>query len=271
MSEADRKLIQADLPPAVPAPNTAPAPKRNPNRWVYALIVIGVIIAALWAFNRPAFTGVQTTETISQPISAARAEITLGTTVGRLEVSANSTGKLIDGTLDLGGRDRLQREVSTKGDVQFVRLEAVTNGISIGVSDLISRNDLGWKIGLAPKLPLVLRVKTGVGSGDLDLSGLNVTDLTVNSGVGQMTVTLPSTGKVTARIEGGIGELNIVIPRGMQAQIRASSGLGQVSVKGDYQRDGDVYTSSGYASAVNRVQLEVKGGVGRVTVEQSGR
>ena len=271
MSEADRKLIQADLPPAVPARNASPNPKGRAGQWVYGLIAIGVIVAAIWAFNRPAFPGAQTTETISQPISAARAEIQLGNTVGRLEISANSSGKLIDGTLELSGNDRLEREFSTRDGAQFVRLEALTRGLSIGVPNLLNNNTLGWKIGLAPNLPLVLRVDTGVGSANLDLTGLNVTKLTVNSGVGQMTVTLPSTGKITARIEGGIGELNIFIPRGMKAQIRASSGLGQVSVNGDYQRDGDLYTSSGYESASDRVQLEVKGGVGRITVEQSGR
>ena len=267
MSEADRKLIQADVPPVAAAPSS----KGLTGRWVYALIVIGVIVAALWAFNRPDFTGARTTETISQPITAASAEITLGNTVGRLEVSANSSGKLIDGTLELGGNDRLERELVTRNGVQIVRLEAVTSGVTIGVSELVSRNDLGWKIGLAPKLPIKLRVKVGVGVGNLELSELNITDLTVNSGVGQMTVTLPASGKVTARIEGGVGELNVIIPRGMQAQIRASNGLGEVSVSGDFQRSGDVYTSSGFASASNRVQLTVKGGIGGVTVEQSSR
>ena len=271
MSEAEQKLIQADVPPAIPTPNTASAPKGRPNPWVYALIVIGVILAALWAFNRPDFTGTPTTETISQPITAASAEITLDTTVGRLEVSANASGKLIDGTFELGGKDRLQRGLVTRNDVQIVRLEAVTSGVTIGVAPLINRNDLSWKIGLAPKLPIKLRVTVGVGVGNLELTKLNVTDLTVTSGVGQMTVTLPKAGKVTANIEGGIGELKIIIPRGMQAQIRASNDLGKVNVSGDFERSGDLYTSSGFASAVNRVQLTVKGGIGGVTVEQSSR
>ena len=271
MSETEQKLIQADLPPAVPVLNTTPAPKGRPNRWLYVLIAIGVIVAALWAFNRPDVLGARTTETISQPITAASAEITLGNTVGRLEVSANNSGKLIDGTLELGGNDRLERELDTRDGVQIVRLEAVTKGVNISMSPLTSRNDLGWKIGLAPNLPIKLRVKVGVGVGNLELSELNITDLTVNSGVGQMTVTLPASGKVTARIEGGVGELSIVIPRGMQAQIRASSGIGEVSVSGDFERSGDVYTSSGFASADDRVQLTVKGGIGGVTVEQSGR
>jgi Cell wall-active antibiotics response 4TMS YvqF len=68
-----------------------------------------------------------------------------------------------------------------------------------------------------------------------------------------------------------VGALKIVIPRSTQAQIRVSSGLGQVSVSGDYRRDGDVYTSSEFENANNRVALEVKGGVGRISVEPSER
>ena len=241
------------------------------QRLTLGLAVVAVIVAALWAFTRPVFPGAQTTETVSQPITAARAEIQLGNTVGRLEISANASGKLIDGTLELNGNDRLEREFATRDGAQIVRLEAVTRGIGIGIPNFFNGNTLGWKIGLAPNLPMVLRVDTGVGSANLDLSALKVTKLTVNSGVGQITVTLPRTGKVTALIEGGVGELTIVIPREMQAQIRTSSGIGKVSVSGDYQRSGDVYTSSGYASAVNRVDLEVDGGVGRITIEQSSR
>ena len=320
MSEADRKLIRADVPPATAAPvlrtrqswwpyllialgvltllenvgvrtwsvwNTAAMwwplvlivigvglltrPYPWGQRLTLGLAVVAVIVAALWAFTRPVFPGAQMTETISQPITAARAEIQLGNTVGRLEISANASGKLIDGTLELNGNDRLEREFATRDGAQIVRLEAVTRGIGIGIPNFFNGNTLGWKIGLAPNLPMVLRVDTGVGSANLDLSALKVTKLTVNSGVGQITVTLPRTGKVTALIEGGVGELTIVIPREMQAQIRTSSGIGKVSVSGDYQRSGDVYTSSGYASAVNRVDLEVDGGVGRITIEQSSR
>ena len=74
-------------------------------------------------------------------------------------------------------------------------------------------------------------------------------------------------GMVRAQVNSGIGETNIRIPNGMYARIRASSGMGSVTVNGNYQRDGETYTSPGFATASNRIELEVKGGIGRVSVD----
>ena len=57
----------------------------------------------------------------------------------------------------------------------------------------------------------------------------------------------------------------------MQVRVRVDSGLGSVRVLGDFQRDGDIHTSSGYAGFSNRVDLKIEGGVGQITVQQAGR
>lgn len=242
------------------------------GRWLtlgLAALAGGVMV--IWSFTQPALSSGSSIETLSQPLTAAQAEITLGTTVGRLEISANTSGKLMDGTLELNARDRLNREVRTRGEVQFVRLEAESRRPSISLPDVLNRQDTSWNIGLSPKVPLVLRISTGVGSSRLDLTDLKVTEFRLESGVGQTAVFLPSSGQVKARIESGVGETTVSIPAGMQARVRASSGIGTVRVLGDYTRDGDVYTSSGFETSSNRVELEVEGGIGQVTVEQAGR
>jgi Cell wall-active antibiotics response 4TMS YvqF len=116
----------------------------------------------------------------------------------------------------------------------------------------------------------VLRIKTGVGKSEIDLSKLRVTDFTLEGGVGAMSVVMPASGRITARIESGVGATRIRIPNGMNARIRASSGLGQVRVLGSYQRDGDVYTSDGFETASTRLELEIKGGIGQITIESGG-
>jgi hypothetical protein len=230
-------------------------------------VIAGVLVAVIWSFSQPAFQTGQTTETISQAITASRAEIQLTTTVGQLEVSANNTGKLIDGKLELNGNDRLEREVSTRNGGQFVRLEAVMKGANIGLPRFLNNRNSSWIVGLAPNVPLVLQIKTGVGSSRLNLRGLKVTDLSLNTGIGQTVVTLPALGRVTARVESGVGETNIFIPRGMESRVRVSNGIGAVQISGDYQRVGDVHTSNGFETASNRVELEIDGGIGRISVE----
>jgi hypothetical protein len=244
---------------------TRPYPWGRPM--TIGFVIAGVMMAVIWSLNQPAVPQGFRQETIVEAITATRAEIQLTTTVGKLEVSANNTGKLIDGKLDLNGNDRLEREVSTRNGAQFVRLEAVMIGANIGLPKFLNNRNSSWVVGLAPNIPLVLQIKTGVGSSRLNLRDLKVTNLSLGSGVGQTVVTLPALGRVTARVESGVGETNIFIPRGMESRVRVSSGLGAVQISGDYQRIGDVHTSSGFDTASNRVELEVQGGVGRISVE----
>ena len=233
------------------------------------LVIAAMLVAVFWNRSQPAFFTGQTSETISQVITATRAEIQLGTTVGGLEIGANTSGKLIDGTFELGNRNRLEREFGTRGSAQFVRLEAVMNGPSIGLPYTMDSQNSDWKLGLSPNIPLVLRIKTGVGKSEIDLSKLRVTEFTLKGGVGAMRVTLPAKGRVMARIESGVGSTKIRIPNGMKARIRASSGIGSINIIGDYQHDGDLYTSSGFETASNRLEVEINGGIGQITVESS--
>jgi hypothetical protein len=231
------------------------------------LVIAAMLVAVFWNRSQPAFRTDQSTENISQAITATRAEIQIGTSIGKLEISASSSGKLIDGTLELGNRNRLEREFSTRGSSQFVRLEAGINGPSVGLPYFTDSQNSDWKLGLTPNIPLVLRIKTGIGKSEIDLSKLRVTDFSLEGGVGKSTVILPARGHVTASIESGIGKTEVRIPSGMKARIRASSGIGSINVNGDYQRDGDVYTSSGFETASNRLELEINGGIGQITVE----
>ena len=82
---------------------------------------------------------------------------------------------------------------------------------------------------------------------------------------------MPVAGRVTARIEGGVGDTTVNIPNGMEARVSVTTGIGSVEVGGNtYRRDGDVYTSPNFATAANRLELEVRGGIGRIRVN-SGR
>ena len=120
---------------------------------------------------------------------------------------------------------------------------------------------------LTPDIPIALKVTTGAGDSTVDLERINLTDLELHLGVGQTTATLPATGKFSAKIDGGIGSLVINIPAGMAAQIRTNSGLGQVDVSSDFLRQGDVYTSPGYETATNRIDMVVDVGIGSITVK----
>ena len=115
-------------------------------------------------------------------------------------------------------------------------------------------------------MPITLNLDGGVGDVTADLQRTKVTDLNVKGGVGNGTFTLPRQGRITADLEAGIGNLTVIIPAGMAAHVNVTNGLGQVNVAGSFQRQDNDYTSPGYASATDRVDLQIRGGIGNVTV-----
>ena len=60
----------------------------------------------------------------------------------------------------------------------------------------------------------------------------------------------------------------IVIPDGLKARIHADSGLAVRVMPDGYRRDGDVYTSPGYDSAEDRVDLTVSQAIGLLEVHR---
>lgn len=177
----------------------------------------------------------------------------------------------LGGTLGLNRNERLERRVKARGDAQVVQLTARQMGANISLFGNLGQNNARWLVTLSPELPLVLRVTTGVGDSTLDLAGLKVTDLSFEGGVGRATVRLSATRIVSADIKSGVGQLNVTIPSGMKARTRISSGLGTVKVVGDFLRDGDTSTSTGYSESKSRVDVRIEGGVGAVNVEQVGQ
>ena len=243
---------------------TVPAGKLS-RRQVFWPLILGVLLST----SQSGGAATSTTETVRLPITAARAEIQLVTSVGRLEIGPGNSGQLLDGTLDLNRNEKLERTLSTRGDTQVVRLAVRSrNIINFGT---LNQGDVRWLVKLSPKVPLTLKVETGVGESTLDLSGLKVTNLNLKGGVGKATVILPASAVVTANIESDVGEITVRLPRGMQARIQATSDIGSVRLPGDFQRTGDTSTSKGYTNSSNRVDLHVTSGVGQITVEQAGR
>ena len=124
-----------------------------------------------------------------------------------------------------------------------------------------------WDLGLSPGVPLTLKVNSGVGANNLDLSGLTLDELSVSTGVGRTVVTLPAEGGFSANISQGIGELVVVVPEGLGVRIKANTALAARDMPDDFVSAGEnVYTSPGYATAEQRVDLEAGIAIGKLTV-----
>ena len=234
------------------------------------VLTVAILAGALWLLGPDIGTGQAVAgEEVRQALGeATRAEIVIEPGVGALYIeSLPESANLVEGVVSVGRGRRVKRHFAVTGETAtfILQTEGGTFGPFMGWGDQWS-----WKLGLAPEAPLELEVNLGVGLADIDLTGLTVDDLKVNLGVGRTVVTLPDEGRFYARIEGAIGETVVVIPAGLAARIRVDTGLAVSDLPNGYQQRDDVYTSPGYDSADDRVDLEVSQAIGKLTIRQSG-
>jgi hypothetical protein len=232
-------------------------------------VTVAVIGAGLWLISSQIAPGpVLTYESIDQPLEGATlGDVTIGFGSGALRLGVSPEGSsLIAGKVALGQGERLVRDFHKSGDTAAFTLRS--EGFAMGPFVGRGNADKVWDLRLSPEVPLRLNVNTGVGESTLDMERLKLTELDLHAGIGKVTLTLPAHGQVQASVNGGIGEVVVRIPAGVAAHVHATAGLGNSQVMGNYQRQDGVYVSPGYDTAENRVDLEVKGGIGKITVQQ---
>lgn len=230
------------------------------------LATVAAFAAGAWYLGvRPGATGA-TSATVSYPLSdATRANVDLALGAGELRLGALAEpGALAEGTVWLGRGETLERDYTVRGGEAHLRLHSKgAPGFAFGPAD----TPAPWDLRLTREVPVRLHISTGAGRALLVLSQLQVSSLEVSAGVGQTDLTLPERGQLTASVSAGVGETVVRIPAGMAARIHVSGGLGNVDVDERFVRGGERYTSPDYATAKDRVDLEISSGVGAVRVE----
>ena len=196
---------------------------------------------------------------------ATRAEIILESSAGDVSIhSLSGSNELIAGHVASGKSRRIFEEFSMQGEQANFRLREEEDFRFLGGR----AGGPTWDLGLTPAVPLNIHFSQGAGASNLDLSGLQVYALKVNMGVGQTTVTLPATGEFDGRIDGAVGQVVIIVPSGMGLRVRSNLALANLVVPGGYRKVDKVYTSSGYETSDNRIDLEVGMAVGNVTIRE---
>ncbi len=109
---------------------------------------------------------------------------------------------------------------------------------------------------------------TGASNLTLDLTELNVSDLSVRGGAADIEILAPrNAGHVNIDIDVGAAKVDVVIPESVGARIDADLGLSGLYVdESRFPKTGDVYVSSGFDTSENRVHLEIDAGASSVEV-----
>ncbi len=226
---------------------------------------------------------------------AVSADITIEFSVGQASIRA----------LPADSPDLFQAQISYVGEYEFtvsggpervIRLRQLSDaGQAFGAAVSKAKN-LRWDIGLAPGLPLKLKLKGGLGEIDVDLSQLLVHALKLESGMGALRLSLPQQERpLSAEISGGVGATAIAIPDGaagdikirggvgnvaLQApqstdlRVQVKSGLGKIELPDGYRRlpsqeraaDKQIWESSDFPDAGHQIFVDFEGGVGRFSL-----
>jgi hypothetical protein len=238
-----------------------------------ALLVLVVLAGAVWTgLARTEQVTTFRTETISQSLGGAKsAEVEINFGVGSLIIGAlpEGTANLVEGMLALASSETVTPSFRRSGDT--ARYELKSHGswrAPFLQPGTVWPADKAWNLAFNRDVPLRLNVHPGVGRSVLDLSALTVTELDMDGNVGQVNLTLPRRGRAQITLDGGIGELVIGVPEGAAARIQVDKGLGGVVTDGRFLSAGRTYTTPAYAAATERVEVRVKGGIGRLNLRE---
>jgi hypothetical protein len=232
--------------------------------WPLFLILLGLWI--LWGV----LSGPRSFEMEEATIpleGAGEARIHIGHGAGRLRVSGGAApGELVSGSFGGGLEQRVKRE----GDVLDVKLSVRVSGAHFAFPWMWwgPGRSLDWTVSLNEEVPLSLNLETGASDTRVDLTDLRVTDLRLQTGASSTEITLPArAGHTKAVIRSGAASVKVRVPEGVAARIRASGGLADISVdRNRFPRVGGVYQSEDYATAENKVDIDIETGVGSISV-----
>ena len=227
---------------------------------------VAVVIGAWFVLGAFVPVGRGPTEQLALPLvvtavtpltaDAADARIAIKFGAGALTAHAAAPGNLLDGTFEGGVRQR-------SSGTNRVEIEQDT---TYGLPWL--DHGANWDVGLTSEVPLDLRLDTGANRSMLDLRDLRLRSLELHTGASDTRVLLPrAAGATTVRAESGVAALTLEVPAGVAARIRGRMALGTNQVdQALFPRVGDGYESPDYATAANRVEIDISGGVGSVSV-----
>ncbi|MBF6615005.1 MAG: hypothetical protein IVW55_18020 [Chloroflexi bacterium] len=245
--------------------------RRNPAlSLLIVLLVIGGGLAFVYANGGFQARGnLATIPVVKAPLNGVESAV-VNLELGVIEVNVDSSNSdptvLATGTLQYY-EDRGQPAQEFNSNARVGTLSLRQNQQGGGFPFLGSGQSPRWDLHVNPSVPLDLRVNTGAGKSDLKLNGLKLRSLNVNGGVGETAITFPSgAGLTTAKVNGGVGNLSLLIPEDVEARITVNKGLGNFSVDERFQQTGDIYQTSGYISATNKLDLSLDLGVGSVEV-----
>ncbi len=210
------------------------------------LVLVLTTLACSVSVNVPTTnTGVTQTYEISEPVlegvDVNRISIEMG--AGTLNITGGAT-QLVEGTITYNVSTW---EPMVRHEAEVITLYQETSG-NVGIPDGDIKNEWNLQFG---SFPINLHLATGAYEGDLNLSGLAITNLSVSDGASKSTIRFDSLNPVEMEelsYETGASSVDLIgLGNANVKEINFDSGVGSYTLdfSGDLQDDIDVRINSG--------------------------
>ena len=242
------------------------------------LILIGGIVAIGWfAEDIPFLHGLLQpaelrTERVTFPLEGLdSASIFIDWTSMPFEVAAlGESVNLIEGTVT--HRGELSFDARVHGSQARVRFDTGDAGFEWWREAVGGEVRPRCHVGLSPEIPMQIELDCGSGPGELDLSRLQIDELTLDCGSGPIDLELPSASSPNVTIDGGSGPLDITLPEGVGARVVLDSGSGpfladqRFRLVGGESRGDGIWETEGYGTAEHSVLMDIDQGSGPISI-----
>lgn len=230
-----------------------------------ALVVFGGIAGTVAVLGSDFGTAPSTPQIFSHPLAdvrSARVVFDGSASDVRLKALPDEDAQLVQGTFT-SNRASLQHEFSLDDGVATLQLDSKQQGWFF-----LGQNQREWDVALSPEVPLELELDFSAVTVDADLRDLQITKARVEVSAGEGTITLPDAGMATISIDASAASLILVIPAGVEAQITADISASSLDVDRRFTKNGNVYTTAGWAKAKNRLDITLEASAAAVEVKE---
>ena len=190
--------------------------------------------------------------------------LTLNHGAGKMQIKGGAAeSELLSGSFNSG----IEHDVHHVGATANVTLKPFGDPLNIVIPG--NFRGLNWDVALNSSIPVSIDLNSGANESTLNLTDVNLKKLDVSTGASKTDIYFSNKSTVcSAVINAGVAEVNLHIPSNVAATIRVQ-GKELSSIKVDTNRfaqSGDSYQSMDYATAENKLDIEVKPGLGEINI-----
>ena len=187
---------------------------------------------------------------VSAP-SQNNVRLVLNAASGRISLKAGTSGKFLDGTVDLDKKEQLAYDASLNGNTALYSLKSTGSGSGADSSV--------WDLSMTRDRSVDLDLTLAAGYVKADLRGLNLSSVRIENKFGPVDVMVPySGGSIT--LNAGSGNIRLYVPGSVRVSCSVTGAANVEYPQRNYAMNGTVITPRSASQNVIRVEIISNGG-----------